>query len=356
MKTFKHKTTGEIAKLCENQSNFYSVSGGEVIPSRFIENSVDWEEFIEYPVGTKVVDTNPDTKGYVYEKQVTGLWKINNMDGYTISESSIGKGKRFEIIEETLCVPIGTKFQHKDRKEIYTIDSVEKDIVKITWNDPHTSCNHTHHFISKCNEKFNNKSWIIYKEYEILSFIDKEGKIFYKRAHGDFGKDGSVYCFSEKELINYGYKINNVKRLSDNITFLIGDIIKGKSGIGCIINEIQLNLDKNQIFFNPKSENINLEDAIKFVFETDDNKKIYMGDTYWTVTKSNLDLYKRTAGLENKTANYNYYANKQNAERYILMNKPVLTMQEVINVVTLEEWQIIIVGEMFNLKEQLIKL
>jgi hypothetical protein len=288
-----------------------------------------------YPVGTKVVDTNEETKGYIYEKQADGLWKINNMDCYTISESSIGKGRRFELVEETLCVPIGTKFQDRNGKIIYTIDSVEKDVVKITWNK---NC-YTHIFVSKCNEKFNNEKWVIYKDYEILSFINKEKEIFYKRSHGDFGKDGSVYLFTEKELIDYGYEIYSVKRICDDITFAIGNIIKGISGIGCVINEIKLSSDKNQIFFNPKSGNINLENAIKFVLETDDNKNIYMGDFYWTVTKSNLNLYKRTAGQENKTNDYNYYAHKENAEHYILMNKSVLSMQDVINIVTLEEWQ-----------------
>lgn len=47
-KTFKHKTTGELAELIQFNTNFYKVSnGGEVIPKRLIENSCDWEEVFE---------------------------------------------------------------------------------------------------------------------------------------------------------------------------------------------------------------------------------------------------------------------------------------------------------------------
>jgi hypothetical protein len=99
MKTYRHKQTGDIAKLKQNNSSFYTYDGMD-IHARIVENSSDWELEQEYPVGTKVVDTNPLTEGYTYEKMPNGKWKLFNNDGYNISESTIGEGKRFRLIEE----------------------------------------------------------------------------------------------------------------------------------------------------------------------------------------------------------------------------------------------------------------
>jgi hypothetical protein len=167
-----------------------------------------------YPVGTKVIDTNPDTKGYVYEKQESGLWKskINNIDGYTISESSIGEGKRFKLVEdkEELCVPIGTKFQYKAGGTIYTINSI-KDInqVKIVWGYDNS---HAYYDISQVNEYFKEKTWIIYKEYEILSLITNSyTSITCSRIDID--------AFLNKEKSTLKWQTKSIRRVSDNAIF-----------------------------------------------------------------------------------------------------------------------------------------
>ena len=284
-----------------------------------------------YPVGTKVIDTNPDTKGYVYEKQESGLWKskINNIDGYIIAESSIGKGKRFNLLEEELCVPIGTKFQYSninpDSAIIYTIDSVENDIVKITWNN---SNNHTHFFVSKCNEKFNNKSWTIYREYEILSL---RTNTFTAITCSSIDID----AFLNKEKSTLKWQIKSIKRVSDNAIFTIGDIIKGKSGVVCTINEIWLNPNcESQILFNHKDEGIDLQNALKPLFISDDNVVIFKGDTIYPVNtymfNPNLPiLIERSDSLSKYGKGYKFLSSKAAADDFILMNKPMVSLNEV---------------------------
>ncbi len=83
MKKFKHKITGDIAMMKSNNSSFYTYDGMD-IHARIVENSCDWQEILDLPVGTKVVDTNLETKGYTYEKQKNGLWKLFNSNRLTI--------------------------------------------------------------------------------------------------------------------------------------------------------------------------------------------------------------------------------------------------------------------------------
>jgi len=99
MKTFKHKRTGEIATYKDGvfkQGNCCVEIGTE--PS-----SEFWEEVIEYPVGTKVIDTLSIGfyGSYTYEKFSNGKWKIGTQDYFTIPDSQIGEGKRFKVVEET---------------------------------------------------------------------------------------------------------------------------------------------------------------------------------------------------------------------------------------------------------------
>ena len=277
MKTFKHKTTKEIAKLCEDDNNFYRVNDSLVMPKRFIENTNDWTE----------------------------------------------------IIEEKLCVPIKTKFQYSninpDSAIIYTIDSVENDIVKITWNN---SNNHTHFFVSKCNEKFNNKSWTIYREYEILSL---RTNTFTAITCSSIDID----AFLNKEKSTLKWQIKSIKRVSDNAIFTIGDKIKGKSGVVCTINEIWLNPNcESQVLFNHKDEGVDLQNALKSLFISDDNVHIFKGDIIYPVntTSFNHNQPVPIATGESVTKygkGYKHFSTKAASDDFILMHKPCLSLNEI---------------------------
>lgn len=277
MKTFKHKTTGEIAKLCKDDNNFYRVNDSLVMPKRFIENTNDWTE----------------------------------------------------IIEEKLCVPIGTKFQYSNINPysaiIYTIDSVEKDIVKITWGYDNS---HSYRKISQANVYFKEKIWIIYREYEILSLITNT---FTAITCSSIDID----AFLNKEKSTLKWQIKSIRRVSDNAIFTIGDIIKGKSGCICFINEIWLNPDcESQILFNHKDEGIDLQNAVKPLFISDDNVNIFKGDTIYPVNtymfNPNLPvLIETNDSLSKYGKGYKFLSSKAAADDFILMNKPMVSLNEV---------------------------
>lgn len=65
--------------LDKNSSYNFNGNLSELLKKEIIENSPKyWEEIIEFPIGTKIKDTNPDTEGYVYEKLADGKWKYNS--------------------------------------------------------------------------------------------------------------------------------------------------------------------------------------------------------------------------------------------------------------------------------------
>lgn len=95
MRKFKNKNTGEIA---EEYPDYYRTRYWNTIndiPKRLIENSCDWVEIIELPVGTKVRDTFY-TGEIIYEKQSNGKWKIDTENYFTINIEQIGKGKNLK--------------------------------------------------------------------------------------------------------------------------------------------------------------------------------------------------------------------------------------------------------------------
>lgn len=420
MKTFKHKTTKEIAKLCKDDNNFYRVNDSLVMPKRFIENTNDWKEIIEeyplsykdlisnesytfeeighlytfnldegvwynhsfdrlynsplkkisdnkfrlatekeiemlipknknYPVGTKVIDTNPDTEGYVYEKQKSGFWKINNMDGYTISESSIGEGKRFRLVEDypltfndlknNCCYT--TEYSGQGRytfKMGYNLWVNHNSKIIHTNDGNFTPSNGFNKFRYPTKEEIDMLTHK--KDYEILSIKNTNTKTVYHKL-----PDGQYNCWTTNINIDTDNIVNtikngkviikSVKRLSDNTIFTIGDIIKGKSGCICSINEIWLNPDcESQILFNHKDEGIDLQNALKSLFISDDNVHIFKGDIIYPVntTSFNHDQPIPIATGESVTKygkGYKHFSTKAVLDDFILMNKPMVSLNEV---------------------------
>jgi hypothetical protein len=127
----------ELGTIVTYYSNWemYGITNECIYKRPIIENNPEfWELIQELPVGTKVVDTYPDTKGNTYEKLCSGKWKFTWIDNYTINEDSIGDGKRFQIIEET---PLPKKdyeilelaFKRSDKPEIRNVVSYTDDYI-----------------------------------------------------------------------------------------------------------------------------------------------------------------------------------------------------------------------------------
>jgi hypothetical protein len=106
MKKFKHKKTGDIIYEINhgesyNGIQYYcsNIDKNISLPESLLKGSNDWKEVIEYPVGTKVIDTFP-LENKIYEKLPDGKWKLGSEEYFIIPDSRIGKGKRFQIVEE----------------------------------------------------------------------------------------------------------------------------------------------------------------------------------------------------------------------------------------------------------------
>jgi hypothetical protein len=147
------------------------------------------------------------------------------------------------------------------------------------------------------------------------------------------------------------YNIHSVKRLSDGEIFTIGDKITGKSKYNCIINSIELNPNCSQIMFNRLDEGIDLINAKHIkqpLFTTEDGKEIFEGDYYHLVyfEKGIVGLPKGTDLFtvskahkaeplgkdETWSTNCKFFSKKEKAEEYIILNKPCLSINDLLKI------------------------
>lgn len=291
----------ELDTIVTYYSNWgmYGITNECIFKKQDIENNSEyWEEIKEeLPVGTKIVDTDPETKGYTYTKLENGKWKIGSQDYFTIPESSIGKGKRFQIVEE-----------FKQEYEILSFRTNRK-----------TGC---------------------IPEYTVLE--KEKDEIF--RNH----KACSLTISSSEEELenNSNYNIFSIKRLRDGEIFQIGDKIKGDKVSTIKSFEIS-NLSKSKIIVHAESEItkdytnccLSYINHVKPIFTTEDGINIREGDDVWITWNYKFgepiypEIFKLNWKLFNKQAYDNkYFSTKETAENYIILNKPCLSINEILSV------------------------
>lgn len=175
---------------------------------------------------------------------------------------------------------------------------------------------------------------VIEKDYEILSLNIHDTRISDMRGHGN------EYI---KALLNDRLtKIHSVKRLSDGEIFTIGDkVVNSKAinkGNGVEIFDIILNID-NILLFGLKQTEIRqpityLEKVKQPLFKTEDGVNIYLGDTFWFV--KDLTSWTIESVIAKNTfiaGAWKRFSTKEAAEEYILMNKPCLSINEMLNAI-----------------------
>lgn len=211
---------------------------------------------------------------------------------------------------------------------------------------------------------------VIQKDYEILSFTDKPntGRIYRKYTSNLFYSDDSAKLWSESDLLkDEDVKIHSVKRLFDGEIFTIGDKLNDKSFTenarhplsktdiwDNIITKIAIvkNSDSEvagysytnmngQLMFSAsnkwKNLNVSLKDAIKAkkpLFITEDGKEIFEYQEYWFITTLDWKLKSHTMGISDRhypPLGNKQFSTKEAAWEYILMNKPVLSLNDVRN-------------------------
>lgn len=193
---------------------------------------------------------------------------------------------------------------------------------------------------------------IIEKDYEILLISGiKNGLVLCElNPNTNLFKYNMVNGSEEFSLDNFlksGYRIHSVKRLSDGEIFTIGDsgIVPKKTHdfykkkrypiISFYIKDGKL----KTIYENGCHLDINeLKHFQEPLFITEDGVDIYEGDTFYFVNNIengvymlNKDIAKLNASNSKKVKGILDFSTKEAAEEYIVMNKPVLSLNDIKN-------------------------
>jgi hypothetical protein len=180
---------------------------------------------------------------------------------------------------------------------------------------------------------------VVEKDYEILRFILPGNNII----HVQNAKNNIEFMLKNSNT----YKIYQVKRLSDGEIFTIGDKIQYYDTYGVKSHNHKINtitIYKNNILLNHnhgswKSHgDFNKVKKVKQpLFTTEDGVDIFEGDSFYNI--NNKDWLLRNIIKINLLDYQTYYKNqinfstKEKAEEYILMNKPCLSLKEVLDIV-----------------------
>lgn len=195
---------------------------------------------------------------------------------------------------------------------------------------------------------------IVEKDYEILSFIWNYGS--YKPI---YTLKDNLYChdwkiseankYNQDELLNNkNYLIYSVKRKCDGEIFTINDNIYNN----CRIYDIIINED-NQLLLGITGFQLRLflnevEKSKQPLFKTEDGVNIHEGDEYWIAHDNKFGVESLRWKINDRpyqcdnivptknedfARNGNYrFSTKEKAEEYILMNKPCLSINDLLNI------------------------
>jgi len=201
----------------------------------------------------------------------------------------------------------------------------------------------------------NSADWeeVVEKEYEILSVIDTENRVWSKSKEGDSIFERSPLCVT---LDSFGdnWRIHSVKRLSDGEVFTIGDLVKFPFGnypakinkiivvkdeqndVVCKISEGSLN--KIAFCVDRNVGNLLLENAEKSkqpLFVTEDGVELFENDRTFGITDWEVVvdvLHNKNEAEMLKKGNSLIFSSYDKASEYILENKPCLSVKDVTSI------------------------
>lgn len=181
---------------------------------------------------------------------------------------------------------------------------------------------------------------IIEKDYEILSLTIHDSRLSDVTGYGN--------AYIEALLKDRLNKIHSVRRISDGEIFTIGDnvIFSAKSGSVLKGSVIQFRIDTEFgiiVDYIDNSKGVGqhwnyLNNAEKYkqpLFTTEDGVDIFEGDDYYSIHTTQFNFPNGYGKPTIKgTAIKGYwitFSTKEAAEEYVLMNKPCLSIQDLIN-------------------------
>lgn len=201
----------------------------------------------------------------------------------------------------------------------------------------------------------NSSDWeeVVEKKYEIIEihYLNENentiikyanGKAIYRNDNEKVDSTLTLTQFGETDWKKY-ITITSIKRLSDGEVFIIKDIVtmfdwnakdcfiekfvehtNGK--IGIVIKQ----QDTTSVYFNGLDTLQKVKR--KPLFKTEDGVNIYENNIVYSVNKS-FDLNRNVAGIT-VFNNCKVFSTKEAAKEYILMNKPCLSINEILDSIT----------------------
>lgn len=181
----------------------------------------------------------------------------------------------------------------------------------------------------------------------VTSFRSTSDKERLYNFNGEFYTWNS-YRFTFESMVSVGYCVNtghyevySVKR-SDGIKFKIGD----NTNTG-IISKFEMQDNMIRVWFegNPSKYHMNLISLrhVLPLFKTEDGIDIYSGDTYWLINYKNWTIpgtWTNIAGDKTQLNTYHKaFISEKNANEYIIMNKPILSINDVLDSLTGLNWE-----------------
>jgi len=165
---------------------------------------------------------------------------------------------------------------------------------------------------------------VVEKDYEILE------------VRGKYGAVSSYIEILDSDLKDK--TIFKIKRLSDGEIFTIGDNVDGL-GIhdkNLKLMYMKIKEDNSDImFFNNGVYFQNLSKAEKSkqpLFTTEDGVDIFEGDEVTWLSTDCLSIAGTRKADKNMYITFKYFSTKEKAEEYILMNKPCLSLNDVLSI------------------------
>ena len=175
---------------------------------------------------------------------------------------------------------------------------------------------------------------VVEKDYEILE-LSLQRSI----KHQIVSALGNSEDYTISLLSCNGNKIHSVKR-KDGEIFTIGDKVVGYNNSTAKIKTIDLVGEISLNIGTDKSEGFSLKNLKKFkkpLCTTEDGVDIYLGNKSWILHKNSW--YLSPAAIVHNNSNWTpneneahwRFSTKEKAEEYILLNKPCLSYNEVLN-------------------------
>jgi len=187
--------------------------------------------------------------------------------------------------------------------------------------------------------------WEKVVEFEVLSVYSEAYGILFKDKYGHYryvtsGSGG--FALSWEEVLRRKYTIHSVERISDGEIFHIGDKIKVTTlGEIKIIDRIKLCEEdgssfKKGIWVYFSTGGCHFDNITKYspLFTTEDGVDVFEGDTYWCVNNAShlWSLFEQTSKERTKlNKTVLSFSTKEKAKEYILMNKPCLSLQDILD-------------------------